>query len=97
MDLIFIARHFITSLTVQPHQLAIGSNELCWDIAPTGFATEQYSGDRIGIQFVRFGSQATLLRKLMGLTRMQQTELIPPTFQKTIEIFSRLVTWLPVQ
>src|SRR6266566_1128329 len=56
VDLVFVACHLITQLTMQAHQLPIGGNQLCGDIAPTSFTAEQHSGNGTGIQGIRFCS-----------------------------------------
>ena len=41
VDLVFVACHLITQLTMQAHQLPIGGNQLCWNIAPTSFTVSR--------------------------------------------------------
>jgi hypothetical protein len=86
VDLVFVASYVIAELGMESHQFAVGGNAFSGHIAPTRFSTEEHSCDRIGIQFVRFGSEPSLLSKLMSLSWMQQAELISAIVEKAIEI-----------
>src|SRR6266566_446662 len=88
LDFVFGASHFIGELGMQPHQFAIGGNQIARHIASTSFSTQEYARNRGGIQVICFRSQTPLLGKLMGLSGMQETQLIPTTFQKVGEILS---------
>ena len=88
LNLVLVARRFISQLAMQAHQLAIGGNQVAGHIASTGFSTEQHPGDGRRIQFVGLGSQSSSLGKLMRLSRMQEAQLVPAAFQKVVEILA---------
>ena len=88
MDLVTVARDILGQLCLQPRQFTVGRDQIRRHVATTSLPAKQHTRDRIGIQLVRFRSQSTLLRKLMGLTWMQQAELVASAFQKAVEIFS---------
>lgn len=74
------------SLGMQTDQFAIAGNLFIGDIAHACLSAEQDAGDRGGIQPVGLGSQPPARSLLMGLSRMQQTQVIASLLEKVKEI-----------
>jgi hypothetical protein len=56
LQFILVAGDFVTELTVQPYQFAIGRNQLAWHVPWTRFSTEEHSRYGGGIQLIGFRS-----------------------------------------
>src|SRR5258708_12429520 len=74
LDLVLVARAVVGQLTVQTRHLAIGGDQFVGHIAPPRLAAQQQARERGRIQAIRLRTQAALLRELVRLTRMQQTQ-----------------------